>query len=64
MRKKTIDNYLEIKHVDINQLKPAEYNPRKWDDTAIKGLTDSINEFGLVGLTSLLPVFWFLVCGF
>jgi DNA modification methylase len=34
--------------VPIDALRPAEYNPRKWPDKAIKGLTDSIKEFGLV----------------
>ena len=32
----------------ISDLKSSEYNPRKWSDKAIKDLTESIKEFGLV----------------
>ncbi len=27
---------------------PAMYNPRRWDEEAVKRLTDSISRFGLV----------------
>lgn len=37
-----------IVQVDINKLKPATYNPRKWSEEAIKGLRESIEKFGLV----------------
>ncbi len=39
---------LKIHYVDTKELKPSEYNPRKWDDRAIKDLTESIKRFGLV----------------
>ena len=34
--------------VDVGDLKPAKYNPRKWDQSAIDDLTASITKFGLV----------------
>lgn len=39
---------LEIVSVPINELKVAQYNPRKWDKGAIDQLTESIKRFGLV----------------
>lgn len=39
---------MQIIQVEINQLRPSEYNPRKWDDDAIKNLTESIQHFGIV----------------
>lgn len=39
---------LQITKVKISKLNPAPYNPRKWSDEAIKQLTESIQEFGLV----------------
>lgn len=39
---------LAIVQVPIDELKPAEYNPRVWSDKARKGLTDSLSEFGFV----------------
>jgi DNA modification methylase len=39
---------LTIQHINITELKPALYNPRKWSDEAIKQLTESIKRFGLV----------------
>ncbi len=41
-------NNLKIEYVGISQLKSANYNPRKWDAEAIKGLSESISRFGLV----------------
>lgn len=41
-------NNLRVEYVDINMLKPSEYNPRKWDMTAINNLTQSIRRYGLV----------------
>lgn len=41
-------NDLKVEYVDINVLKPSEYNPRCWDETAIKNLTESIEKYGLV----------------
>ena len=39
---------MEIVRVDINQLKPSEYNPRKMDKKEADDLRESINRFGLV----------------
>jgi DNA modification methylase len=39
---------IQIVQVDANKLEPADYNPRKWDDFAIKQLTESVKRFGLV----------------
>jgi DNA modification methylase len=39
---------MTIKHLSPNKLKPATYNPRKWDQAAINNLTQSIKQFGLV----------------
>ncbi|MFA5770894.1 MAG: ParB N-terminal domain-containing protein, partial [Patescibacteria group bacterium] len=41
-------NKLKVEYVDINVLKPSEYNPRKWDQNAINNLTESIKRYGLV----------------
>ena len=39
---------LKVEYVDINILRPSEYNPRKWDQTAVSNLTESIKRYGLV----------------
>jgi len=39
---------LKIIQVKISELKSADYNPRKWSEEAIKGLSESIQKFGLV----------------
>ena len=39
---------LKIVQVPIKDLKPTEYNPRKWDKEAKSSLTESIKRFGLV----------------
>lgn len=39
---------IEIKQVPINDLKPADYNPRRWSEKAISELKESIKRFGLV----------------
>lgn len=39
---------LEITQVPISELKASDYNPRKWNEDAIKHLTESIKRFGLV----------------
>lgn len=39
---------LQITHVPIGNLKPAAYNPRKWNETQITALKESISRFGLV----------------
>jgi len=38
---------LVISYVDINVLKPAEYNPRRWSESEIANLTESIKKFGV-----------------
>mgnify|MGYP005848731075 CR=1 FL=1 len=39
---------IKIYYVDVNQLISATYNPRKWDESANKQLTESIKRFGVV----------------
>jgi len=39
---------MEIHQIKIDDLKPAEYNPRKWSEEQIKQLKSSIGKFGLV----------------
>ena len=39
---------MKIVQVPISEIKGAEYNPRKWSEKAIKDLTASIQEFGMV----------------
>ncbi len=41
-------NNLKIIQVPIKELKPATYNPRKWSESAINQLKESIERFGLV----------------
>src|SRR3990167_426644 len=41
------DEKIEISYVPINELKPAEYNPRRADDKQHKDLTESIRRFGI-----------------
>ncbi len=39
---------IKIEYVDINLLKPTEYNPRKWNNDQKKQLKESIVKFGTV----------------
>lgn len=39
---------LQIDYVPVTNLKPCEYNPRKWNEESRKGLTESLDEFGFV----------------
>lgn len=39
---------LQIVQVNVNDLKAADYNPRRWPDAAIASLTESIKRYGLV----------------
>ena len=39
---------LKVVQVDISQIKPSTYNPRKWSQSAIDQLTESIKRFGIV----------------
>lgn len=48
MEENKMQNHLSIINVNINSLKPAAYNPRKWSEDTIKQLTESIKTFGLV----------------
>ncbi|MDP3697860.1 MAG: DNA methyltransferase [Candidatus Taylorbacteria bacterium] len=42
------DREIKIEQVSIDLLKPAEYNPRKWDKEAENQLKESINKYGIV----------------
>jgi ParB-like chromosome segregation protein Spo0J len=42
------DGKLKVVYVSVGGLKPAEYNPRKWDEAAVNQLRTSIQDFGLV----------------
>lgn len=49
MAKNNIQNKdMRIEHVPIHILKPAEYNPRKWDKEAENQLKESVTRFGIV----------------
>jgi DNA modification methylase len=39
---------LTIQNIRISELKASPYNPRKWSEEAITGLTASIKQFGMV----------------
>ena len=39
---------MKIEMIDIGVLNPSEYNPRLWDEKAVKDLTESVKRFGLV----------------
>src|SRR3990167_4337405 len=39
---------MEIQQVNIADLNPPPYTPRRWDDSAIAHLTESIKKFGMV----------------
>lgn len=39
---------LNIVYVPISNLKPSEYNPRKWNESQINSLKESITRFGMV----------------
>ncbi len=39
---------LDIVYVSADKLRPAPYNPRRWDNDAIEGLKASITKYGLV----------------
>jgi DNA modification methylase len=38
---------MKIEQVQISELRPAVYNPRKWDEKIISDMTESITRFGL-----------------
>lgn len=39
---------LNIVYVPISELKPSEYNPRKWNEAQIAALKESLQQFGVV----------------
>ena len=39
---------LQVQQVKINELKPSEYNPRKWSDDQLAKLRESLEKFGVV----------------
>lgn len=43
-----MNNKIEIVHVPVTSLNPAEYNPRKWDKIAEEQLSESIKRFGII----------------
>ena len=47
-RIQTTNQNLNVVYVPIEELLPATYNPRKWNEEAIAQLTESIKRFGLV----------------
>lgn len=47
-RKEVKNKKLQVVYIPVTDLKPAEYNPRKWDAAATDHLTESIKRFGLV----------------
>jgi ParB-like chromosome segregation protein Spo0J len=47
-KKGVADEKLKVVYVPVGELKPAKYNPRKWDEAAVNQLHTSIQDFGLV----------------
>jgi DNA modification methylase len=45
---KIANRQVAVEYVSVDLLRPAEYNPRKWDESAAKKLAESIKRFGLV----------------
>ncbi len=43
-----METKLEIQYLAIADLKPAAYNPRKWDDNAMTQIKESLTRFGVV----------------
>jgi len=41
-------NNLKVQYLKIGELKAADYNPRKWTESAIENLKESIKRFGMV----------------
>ena len=39
---------MKVVEVNINKLKPSQYNPRIWDDKTIGDIGESIKRFGIV----------------
>ncbi|MES2223748.1 MAG: DNA methyltransferase [Patescibacteria group bacterium] len=45
---KKLDEKLVVKYVQISEIKPSEYNPRKWDAEQKESLKQSLTQFGIV----------------
>lgn len=43
-----MENNLKVVQVKVTELKPALYNPRKWSESAIEQLKESLTRFGFV----------------
>jgi len=43
-----MNSKLQIEYIETQELKPSDYNPRKWDKESISDLTESIKKYGLV----------------
>ena len=39
---------LQVQHININELKASEFNPRTWSDHQLAKLRESIQKFGVV----------------
>lgn len=48
MENRKLSKELNILYVPISELRPAEYNPRRWDKSAVTKLKESIQRFGMV----------------
>ncbi len=44
----TINGKLQVRQLNINELKSSEYNPRKWSEEQLTHLRESIEKFGVV----------------
>ena len=38
---------LQVQHININELKASEFNPRTWSDHQLAKLRESIEKFGV-----------------
>lgn len=47
-KKEVINNDLKVEFINLSELRPAEYNPRKFPKEKDQKLKDSINKFGVV----------------
>ena len=39
---------IKIEYIDIGLLRPAEYNPRKWNEAQVGNLRASIEKYGII----------------
>lgn len=47
-KEKADEDTIKVVYAPIKVLKPAKYNPRRWDEAALEQLTVSIKTFGMV----------------